>query len=83
MTQFTISTAFFKISKSNYKKYLYKKQVELYKELDKKDYKNEVYFKNHFPLERLWYSLLRTELLKFKQWLSFSILYEYPKVNSH
>lgn len=83
MTQFTLSTAFFKISKSNYKKYLYKKQIELYKEIDKKDYKNEIYFKNHFPLERVWYCLLRNELLEIKQTFSFPIFYEYPKINSH
>ncbi len=83
MTQFTFSTAFFKISKANYQKYLYKKQIKLYEDLDKKDYKNEIFFKNHFPLERLWYCLLRNELLKYTQKVSFPILYEYPKINSH
>lgn len=83
MTQFTFSTAFFKISKENYKKYLYKKQLKLYSELDKKDYKNEIFFKNHFPLERVWYSLLRKELLSLKQKVSFPIIYEYPKSNTH
>lgn len=83
MSQFTVSTAFFRISKENYEKYLYKKQIKLYEELDKKDYKNEIYFKNHFPIERVWYTLLRNEILRHKQPLSFPIIYEYPKTNSH
>jgi hypothetical protein len=83
MTQFTFSTAFFKISKENYKNYLYKKQIELYRNLDEKDYKNEIFFKNHFPLERVWYCLLRKELINKKQNFSFPITYDYPKINSH
>lgn len=83
MTQFTASTAFFKISKENYKKYLYKKQLELYSRLDRKEYKNEIFFKNHFPLERVWYCLLRKELLDMNQSISLEVNYEYPKVCTH
>jgi hypothetical protein len=83
MSQFTFSTAFFKISKDNYEKYLYKKQLELYKNIDEKEYKNEIYFKNHFPLERIWYSLLREKLLSYKQKVSIPIIYDYPISTSH
>ncbi len=83
MTQFTTSTAFFKISKINYQKYLYKKQISFYKALYKQEYKEEFFFKNHFPLERVWYLLLRQELLQYKQNTSFPVIYDYPKILTH
>jgi hypothetical protein len=83
MTQFTVSTAFFKISNQNYKKYLFWKQIELFSLISNLDYNKEIYYKNQFPLERLWYILLRNELLKISQNFSSPIYYEYPNINSH
>lgn len=83
MTQFTFSTAFFKISKENYEKYLYKKQIKCYQQIAKKDYKNKFFFRNHFPLERLWYCLMRKVILTTSQEKSFPIIYSYPISYSH
>jgi hypothetical protein len=83
MTPFTVSTAFLKISKRVYQKYLYQKQIALYTSLDQKDYKSEVYFKNHFPLERVWYCFLRPEILHHDQQYSVPIFYRYPHTTTH
>lgn len=84
MTPFTVSTAFFKISNSIYKKNLYKNQTKLFELLYIKSYKEEYFYKDHFPLERVWYCLLYNYLTStYKNINNIGIIYLFPQTNTY
>ncbi len=84
LSPFTVSTAFFKMSNDLYAKFLFKKQRPVFEALAESRHRDRLYFKNHFPIERVWYLLLRGHLLSGEESKSGPpILYDYPQTGTH
>lgn len=84
LSPFTVSTAFFKTSNELYRTRLFKKQRPVFEAMARSVHRDRLYFKNHFPIERVWYLLLRDRLLSGEEAKSGPpILYDYPRTGTH